>query len=385
MTEDHILAQLDALIESDTDGLLDTPEKPAPVTAADRLTRAFGEILEFVEANGREPDPNTMTISERKLGARLMGIRASEEKMHALRDSDHLGLLAPQEAPASVDELLASGDLIGEVPDIFDVSRLPARKSPDNDHDRATRVKASDFERFEQLFADKHAGLASGGWKLTVFAGERTIKEGRFFVIGGVMAFVAEVREPAEGETKPRLRVIFENGTESSMYRESLATRIYESNGQAVTRTRMDATEIGDADVETGHIYVLRSLSEHPDLRSLGDLYKIGYTTGTVASRIAGAEKSATYLNAPVEVVADYRVYNLRPSALEHLLHRVFASVRLDAAVVDAVGGSAAATEWFLVPITVIDRAIEMIMSGDIVDYVYEPSVGDLVPITGRG
>lgn len=82
---------------------------------------------------------------------------------------------------------------------------------------------------------------------------------------------------------------------------------------------------------------------------------------------------------APVEVVASYRAYNLRPSALEHLLHRVFAGVRLDASIVDAVGGSVAATEWFVVPLPVIDRAIELIMSGEIVGYVYDPVVGELV------
>ncbi len=115
---------------------------------------------------------------------------------------------------------------------------------------------------------------------------------------------------------------------------------------------------------------MLRSLSDHPDLRGLDNLFEIGFTTGSVATRITGAEKRTTYLNAPVEVVADYRVYNVRPSALEHLLHRVFSAVRFDAAVFDEVGGHTAATEWFLVPLPVIDRAIEMIMSGDIVNYV---------------
>ncbi|WKD57004.1 hypothetical protein CAPI_02150 [Corynebacterium capitovis DSM 44611] len=378
MTDDHILAQLDALIAEDADGLLKIPEKPAPVTATDRLTRAFAEIEEFVEVNGREPDPDTLNISERKLGARLVGIRASEEKMAALRGVDKHGLLEAQKAPASVDDLIDS-DLLGAMPDIFDVSRLPARKSPEGDHDRATRVKAEDFAAFKQLFSDKHAGLNSGEWRLTTFAGERTIKEGRFFIVAGVMAFVADVHEPAEGESKPRLRVVFENGTESSMYRESLATRLYETNGQAVTRATMDVSEIGDADVETGHIYVLRSLSDHPDIRGLADLHKIGFSSGPVAKRIAGAEKSPTYLMAPVKVVADYRVYNLRPSALEHLLHRVFAAVRLDASVAVAAGGSVAATEWFLAPLSVIDHAVDLIMSGEIVNYLYDPAVGELV------
>ncbi|MCT1464586.1 GIY-YIG nuclease family protein [Corynebacterium sanguinis] len=380
---DPLLDQLDALIASDTDGLLDEPTKPAPVTEVDRLHRAFHEIEEFYAANGREPDPNTMDIAERKFGARLVGIRASAEKKAALADADEHGLLAEPAAPASLDDLLSTGDadLLGDPSGILDTSTLPvARKRPADDGDRAVRVKAKEFEKFAALFTAKHAELASGAWKLTAFTGEGSIREGRFFVVGGVLAFVAEVFEPnrEKGEKKPRLRVIFENGTESSMYRESLANRLYETNGQAVTRATMDASEIGDADVETGHIYVLRSLSTDPDIASLSDLHKIGFSTTPVAQRIKGAEKSPTYLMAPVEVVADYRVYNLRPSALEHLLHRVFASVRLDASVVDGIGGNAAATEWFIVPLRVIDQAIDLIMSGEIVDYVYEPAVGEL-------
>lgn len=378
-----VLEQLDALIASDTNGLLDLPEKPKPVTDVDRLTKAFREVSEFYAEHGREPDPNTMVISERKLGARLVGIRASDEKMQALKDVDEHGLLTAVEAPGSLDELLESDTLgvVGDIPDLYDTSMLPARKSPTDDGQRATRVKAKDFEAFEEHFKAKHAGLADGSWALTKFAGEHTIREGRFFVINGIMCFVAEVREPdvQNAEAKPRLRVVFENRTESSMYRESLANRLYETGGQAVTRTSIDATEIGDADEETGYIYVLRSLSDNPEITSLENLYKIGFSRGPVEQRIRGAEKSATYLMAPVEIVASYRAYNLRPSALEHLLHRVFDSARLNASVINDSGLSVAATEWFMVPLKVIDEAIELIMSGDIVNYVYAPSVGKLV------
>lgn len=378
-----VLEQLDALIASDTNGLLDLPEKPKPVTDVDRLTKAFREVSEFYAEHGREPDPNTMDISERKLGARLVGIRASDEKMQALKDVDEHGLLTAVETPGSLDELLESDTLgvVGDIPDLYDTSMLPARKSPTDDGQRATRVKAKDFESFEEHFKAKHAGLADGSWALTKFAGEHTIREGRFFVINGIMCFVAEVREPdvQNAEAKPRLRVVFENRTESSMYRESLANRLYETGGQAVTRTSIDATEIGDADEETGYIYVLRSLSDNPEITSLENLYKIGFSRGPVEQRIRGAEKSATYLMAPVEIVASYRAYNLRPSALEHLLHRVFDSARLNASVINDSGLSVAATEWFMVPLKVIDEAIELIMSGDIVNYVYDPSVGKLV------
>ena len=244
-----------------------------------------------------------------------------------------------------------------------------------------------DFEKFEPLFKQKHAELEQGTYSLTKFEGAQTIIPGAFFILRGVMAFIAEVGESEmkslkhKDQRKERLRVVFENGTESAMYRQSFAARMGEQGGFAVTRTGFDVSEIGDADVETGHIYVLRSLSDHPDIRGLKDLYKIGFSTTPVAKRIRGAEKSSTYLMAPVEVVADYRAYNLRPSALEHLLHRVFASARLDASIVDSAGGAVSANEWFLVPFPVIDHAVDLILSGDIVNYVYDPAQQDLIEI----
>ena len=75
---------------------------------------------------------------------------------------------------------------------------------------------------------------------------------------------------------------------------------------------------------------------------------------------------------APVEVVASYRTYNLRASALENLLHRVFAEVRLDLTQIDRKGRDYDPSEWFVVPLHVIDQAIDLIISGDIVDYVYD-------------
>ena len=48
-----VLEQLDALIASDTNGLLDLPEKPKPVTDVDRLTKAFREVSEFYAEHAR--------------------------------------------------------------------------------------------------------------------------------------------------------------------------------------------------------------------------------------------------------------------------------------------------------------------------------------------
>lgn len=94
-----------------------------------------------------------------------------------------------------------------------------------------------------------------------------SITEGRFFVLNGVMLFVAEVGEDlhkvvgGKPEKKQRLRVIFENGTESSMYRQSLSIRLHEQDGLAVARSDISVSEIGDADVAvaTSTSYALKA------------------------------------------------------------------------------------------------------------------------------
>ena len=377
------------LLAADTDGLLDTPAKPTPETAENRLEKGFREIVEFYRAHGREPSSSTHDIAERKLGARLDGFRASPERAEEVRPFDEFGLLKAPKID-SLDDLLAEDDfdLLDSDEGIFDLSGLPEQPSEQRSvDDVAKRARAEDFERFKPLFAAKHAEIQEGTWKLIPFRGLSTINEGTFFVLGGVMAFVAEVGKThfkttgGRGRPKQRLRVVFENGTESSMYRQSFAIRLYEQNGREVVRTGFDASEIGDVDHETGHIYVVRSLSEDPEIAGLNDLYKIGFSTTPVEQRVANASKEPTYLMAPVEVVADYRTYNLRPSALEHLLHRVFASSRLQISQIGHEGRKYNPSEWFIAPRHVINQAIDMIISGDIIEVVYDRTSQRLVPI----
>src|SRR5699024_10237857 len=330
-----IESALEARFDSDIDGLLDAPAKPKKVTASGRLERAFLEIVEYRREHGRNPSSTTREIAERKLGARLDGILANEEKIDALKHLDEFDLLAEPEAPSSLDELLEGDDLdlLADDTGILDVSSLPVRKSPVDDFDTATRKKASDFENFEHLFKAKHAELASGDAKLAPFPGLQRIEEGSFFVLDGVMLFIAEVGEAEYKKStvrenrRERLRVIFENGTESSMYRQSLGIRMGEKDGQIVVPTSFESV-LAD-DVATGYVYVLRSLSEDPQIADVPDLYKIGFSRGPVEKRVARAEHEPTYLMAPVEIIASYRTYNLKTSALEHLLHRVFAAARL--------------------------------------------------------
>lgn len=379
---DFYYADFDAVLSADIDGLLDAPEKPKKVTSSDRLERAFLEIVEFRRTQGRLPSSTTREIGERKLGARLDGILASEEKVEALKHlDDEFSLLAPPEAPSSLDELL-EGDDLGLLGDddsgIFDVSDLPTRKAPDSASSVAKRRKAEDFAKFEHLFKQKHAELGEGAVALAPFKGVQTVQEGRFFVLNGVMAFIAEVGESTtmivggKPEQKQRLRVIFENGTESSMYRQSFSIRMHEQEGLAIVNAGLDDSELLDGDVKTGHIYVLQSLSADPQIASIPNLHKIGFTTTAVEQRIKNAEKSPTYLMAPVRVVEDYTLFNVKASALEHLLHLVFAEVRLDLTQVGADGKNYDPSEWFVVPRKAINRAITMITSGEIERFKYD-------------
>lgn len=369
-----------SLIESDVDGLLNTPEKPTRITAADRLERSFLEIVEFRRDKDRVPSSTSNEIAERKLGARLDGILANEGKIAALKHLDEFGLLEVPEPPSSLDELLEGDDfdLLEDDSGLLDVSDLPSRRPPGSPDSVAKRTKADGFEEFEALFKAKHAELSDGTYRLVPFPGVQSIQPGAFFVLQGIVLFIAEVGDTSfkviggKEEPRQRLRVVFENGTESSMYRKSLSKRLHEADGQAFVRTGHNVNEVGDADVESGHIYVLRSLSDDPQIASMKDLHKIGFATTSVEQRVKNAEKLPTYLMAPVEILADYRTYNLKTSWLEHLLHRVFADVRLDITQIDRKGRNYDPSEWFVVPLRVINQAINMIMSGEITEYVYD-------------
>lgn len=375
---------IEGILDSDVDGLLDAPEKATKVTPAHRLERAFLEVVEFRRAHGRVPSSTTRDISERRLGARLDGILAGDERVAALKELDEFGLLETPEAPASLDDLLGGDelDLLGDESGLLDVSDLPVRRQV-YDGTVARREKAQDFQRFEPLFKQKHAELREGASKLLPYPGMTHIAPGAFFVLNGVMLFIAEVGDTEYKKTtvrenkRERLRCIFENGTESSMYRQSLGIRLSDEDGHIVVQSGVP--EILTDDVESGYIYVLRSRSEDPQIASIKNLHKIGYTRDLVEKRIKNAERLPTYLMAPVEVLASYRTYNLKASALENLLHRVFAEVRLDLTQADRKGRDYDPSEWFVVPRGVIDQAINLIISGDIVGYEYDRRAEKLV------
>ncbi|MDK8781929.1 GIY-YIG nuclease family protein [Actinotignum timonense] len=400
-------AEFAKILASDTEGLLDAPPAPRRFTSEDRLERAFLEIVDFRAKEGREPDPHTRSIGERKLGARLEGIRADPEKLEKLKDLDtEFGLLTREKAPQSIDDVLASDEfnLLDDGYGITDVSRLPAAPPRTNTAPDyvAKRVKAKEFEKFEPLFKAKHAQLSAGVVEQkpykSIETGINVIRDGLYFVLNGVMGYVDSegedektVTSAGKTITRQRLRVIFENGTESDLYRQSLAGRMAEEDGRIITQPADVAYDLayaeptagGEASSEitseaspdetpTGWIYVLRSLSTDPQVSSLRNLHKIGFSRGPVEKRIAGAEQSPTYLMAPVEIVDTYVTYDVNAAKLEHLLHQIFADVKVSLSQIDSEGKNYDPSEWFIVPREAIATAVELIQNGENTRYRYD-------------
>ncbi|MGC9207914.1 GIY-YIG nuclease family protein, partial [Acidithiobacillus sp.] len=177
--------------------------------------------------------------------------------------------------------------------------------------------------------------------------------------------------------------------TESNLLRRSLQRALYKDD----TGRRLSDLDLGPLfgdtpepdDIESGTIYVLRSQSTHPFVAEHRELiHKIGVTGGEVKTRIAGAEKDATYLLADVEVVATYKLHNLNRTRLENIFHRLFGAAQIDLTIEDRFGHPVKPREWFLVPLHVIDEAVQHIRDGSIVDMVYDLKSARLMMVQAK-
>ncbi|WP_244116354.1 GIY-YIG nuclease family protein [Burkholderia cepacia] len=182
-----------------------------------------------------------------------------------------------------------------------------------------------------------------------------------------------------------RLRVIFDNGTESDVLQRSFQRALYRDEAaRLVTNPSagpLFSGQASDDDQESGTIYVVRSKSELPIVAANRDvLHKIGVTgRNNVVARFANARNDPTFLLAEVEIIATYDLYNINRVKLENLIHRVFEPARLDIEIKDRFGKPIAPREWFLVPVFVVDEAVERIKDGTITQYVYDPKSARLM------
>jgi len=372
--------KLRELIEDDDLGLLTVkPKQSAGLSEDERMAESFYEISDFYRQYVREPSDDLTNMQEAKLAMRLNGFRSNPDKIKELVDLDEFGLLVPLKTPDSIDDILEDDDLnlLGASADesIFNIRNIP--KSIESPDFVAQRKKCEDFERYEGMFHKCHADLKSGKRILKAFANEQQIHAGQFFILRGVMAFVDKVgeKEKKKGKVNARLRCIFENGTESGMLLRSLARELYK-DGRRVTENvdhlMDDLKNISSDDDQTGFIYILKSLSTHPDIASIPDLHKIGFSTVPVEDRIKNAADDPTYLMANVHVVETFECFNLNPQKLELLLHRFFAKVCLEVDVFDGDGKRYTPREWFIAPLAIIEEAIELVISGEIIGCKYD-------------
>lgn len=387
---------LDEIFNDDEFGLLDlTVNTSNTKTEDDRLIDSFEEINTFVDKNKREP--NATKISEYGLLARLKSIRQNERQKTTLKPFDRHNLLGEVALPkTSIDDVLQD-DEFGLLDTDTDLSIFKYKHIPRED-ERAEadfvaqrkRFEEAEFARYELMFHQVHKEIKEGKREIRPFYSlERNLQVGNFYILDGVMLYLesANLDEKLRGmntgnrvQVDGRTKTIFENGTYSNMLFRSLGKQIQKS-GKLITNTNMginnelyiNSGTIDEQDIQTGWIYILRSKSLHPEIIAAKDLYKIGFSTIDVAERIRFSAQEATYLYSDVEVVASYACYNLNTQQFEKLVHRFFGECCMNVDVFDKEGKRYSPREWFIVPLSVIEQAIDLIISRQIVHFKYDP------------
>lgn len=367
----------------------------------ERIIAGFEDILRFHQTHVRAPiHGEGRDLFERLYAVRLDQLRTSPEAQSLLAGLDSPGLLSGvAAAQTGVDDLdedallaqLGIGDESAAQNDITVLRHVRSNTEKRAAEEIADRIRCADFDQFQPLFEQVERELKSNVRKTLRFGRDASIAFGNFFILGGQLAYVAEVGDAIKapnGESDARLRVIYVNGTESNLLRRSLQRALYKDDtGRRLTDPDRGplfgpvfGAEPEPDDIESGTIYVLRSQSTHPFVTEHRELiHKIGVTGGKVETRIAGAAKDATYLLADVEIVATYKLHNLNRTRMENIFHRLFGSAQIDLTIEDRFGNPVKPKEWFLVPLHVINEAVERIRDGSITDRVYDPTTARLI------
>lgn len=361
----------------------------------ERILAGFEEIQRFFDTHGRAPQHGEdRDIFERLYAVRLDRLRALEECRTLLAPMDHQGLLSGAgEAIQETNEVVSDDDLLSELgdlevsPALTELKHVRSRAEIQAAEEIASREKCLDFQKFKPLFTTIEGELKSGIRKTVRFGQNASVDPGQFFILGGQTVYVAEMGESFQapnGSTDARMRVIYANGTESNILMRSLQRALYKDEaGRRITDPDFGplfGETLEEGDVESGTIYVLRSLSSEPYIAEHRDLiHKVGVTGGKVESRIANAVNDATYLLAEVEVVATFMLSGINRTKLENLIHKIFSPAQLDLTIKDRFGHPVKPREWFLVPLAAIDEAIERIRNGSITSVVYDPKKAQFV------
>lgn len=391
---------LDEIFNNDPFGLLNVKSNGSSARNADeRLIESFQEINDFFEKNNREPLQNG-GIQEHRLYSRLYGLRENPVKAELVQEYDRFGLLRfTKKEINSLDDLL-NEDALGLLDDddtgLFDlvhVKRDFERERAETDF-VARRKPCKDFGKYEDRFREVQQDLKANKRKIIDFKLDN-LREGSYYIHNGILFLVEKInithkehyrKDGTRVREDGRTRCIFENGTESNMLKRSVEKILY-ANGKAVSENADKVNEtflekfgnITEEDKEAGFIYILKSKSEKPEIKTIQHLYKIGYSTIPVEERIKNCSQEPTYLMADVRIVMTYKCYNMNPQKLEQLLHNFFGKSCLNIDVFDRNGNRHTPREWFIAPLDIIDQAIQFIISGEIVKYKYNAENESLI------
>jgi hypothetical protein len=364
-----------------------------------RIIAGFEEIERFVEEHGQLPrHGENRDIFERLYAVRLDRIRESADCRGVLAGLDSRGLLGPdtepresrvEEPPADEALLEALGVPAAPADDVTKLVHVRPREEIKASEEIAQRNPCKDFAEFKPIFEKIKQESASGERHTLPYKDNAETKKGDLFILDGQMVIVAEMGEPFVsdyGRPDRRLRVVYDNGTESDLLLRSLQRALNKDKAsRRITEPDLgplfSGTEEAD-DLPTGHIYVLQSKSDNPFVaQNRSVIHKIGVTGGDVKGRVVNAKKDPTYLLAEVEIVATFKLANINRKRLEALLHKFFSGARLDLELKDRFGAQVEPREWFLVPLGVIEEAITKLMEGTIGNYRYDPATARIVEI----
>lgn len=374
------------LVTNDTLGLFDgvTASKKKQQTNSNPLIDNFQKIIDFYEANQREPKDSD-DLEESKLARALARIRSKDNLKEQVIKLDRFGLLdeteilsvqeddkkkdsEPDKPLKTLDDIFGSGLLDDDSSDIFQLKHVTQKR--EKPEEIAKRKPCPDFEKYKPFFEELDKLVENREVDIKRFSNVQQIKKGDIFISGGLYCFVAEVgeyRENNDGRYDPRLRVIYSNGTESNLLLWSLGKSLYEDpNGKQIIRgvdsiyEQFNVENTPDGAVKTGEIYFLKSLSDRPEIKAIPNLIKIGVTTGSTYKRIENADTEKTYLEAPVEILKILPCYNLNVKNLEKLIHAKLHDKRKNIKITSPGGGIYTATEWFDVK---LDEALNVVKS----------------------
>ena len=376
------------LLELDVLGLLSKPEASSRLRPEQNtdLYWKFADINDFISTKYRLPEESD-DLWEASLFYRLRAIKQNKEYSAYLAPYDEFSILnSEQIIPNTLDEVYANDPFNLLVPSedvpssIFKLKHVEKREISRPEY-IARRKRCNDFDLFKDEIASVESDLQCGKKSAVSFSPDKLTPGQCYILRGQVFMLVEDLSSSCSFKFQScdrvrregRTRCVFSNGTESTLLYRSLV-KAMELDGYCIkdiTQTDTTSPIIDNNDVDCGYVYVLRSLSRDPRVRTIKNLHKIGFCSGLIEDRIKNAQAEPTYLMGAVHVVLAAKCYNIKTKTLEGNLHAFFSDCNVEIEVSDNYGKIHHPREWFVAPLQIIEQAIKLSMDGKLAEYRY--------------